>query len=134
MAYLEQVVQELQEGLQDRFGADGNTDAPEEPAGTSDAPPTGGQGSNNNFPGAPPGTPNLGTLNQKIAEAAPENVCLPRRREDCYDLTNGNCWENPQPRESGWGCGGVRMRLACDPTSFMAPKSFADLKPGLVSK
>jgi len=63
-----------------------------------------------------------------------KDVCLPRQLDDCFDSTDPDCWEDPQPRAAGWGCGGVRMRLSCEPTWFQSVEAFRDLRPVIVGK
>ncbi len=61
-------------------------------------------------------------------------VCLPRIRYGHSNLKSAESWEDPQPRQAGWGCGGVRLRLADDPVSLMFGKPYDQLKPSIVGK
>ena len=61
-------------------------------------------------------------------------VCLPRLLNDCYDTLDPSCWEQPLDRVSGWGCGGVRLRLSCGNFSLMTGNKSRSSIPGLVSK
>lgn len=88
------------------------------------------------FGGGEGGESSLSTpaFRELLATGGSKEVCLPRNLNDCFDVNDPACWEVPRPRKSGWGCGGVRMRLSCQPSWHMSPNSFQELRPVLVSK
>jgi Putative Flp pilus-assembly TadE/G-like len=45
-------------------------------------------------------------------------VCLPKKREGCFPLSNPRCWTAPTVARSQVGCGGLRVRLSCSQTAF----------------
>lgn len=76
-----------------------------------------------NFSGAPVG--------RKIR---PGLACLPMKIDDCFPASDPKCWFQPEPLAAQYGCGGLRMRLSCEPgqTLFGRAPGAANARPALV--
>lgn len=56
---------------------------------------------------------NLGKVSQ------PNPYCLPTRRPTCLDTQSDGCYSAIEPKAKQHGCGGIRLRLSCDPQPQM---------------
>jgi len=85
-------------------------------------------------PNGGPSTPVLAVAENLDNQSGPTQVCLPRLRNDASNFLSNAAWEPPWPREPGYGCGGVRLRLTHEPVSLMFGKRFDQLRPSLAGK
>ena len=59
--------------------------------------------------------------------------CLPKKRADHWDIKDPRTWEPPSPKEPGYGCAGLRMRLDCSQPTLIPSSELTNPRPKLVS-
>ena len=59
--------------------------------------------------------------------------CLPIKRQDQDNLLLESSWYQPEHRDAGWGCAGVRMRLSCEAESFLSADDLSPMRPILIN-
>lgn len=61
--------------------------------------------------------------------------CMPIKRDDAFGLFDAESWEDPQPLQAQYGCGGIRARVTCGglgSQSLFSGGPRARTKPALV--
>jgi hypothetical protein len=74
----------------------------------------------------------LNEIEESSEEASEDLVCLPMKDPACWPSSDFRCWEPPAPRQSQYGCGGLRMRLKCEQQVIPFLTSRAGFSPALV--